>query len=435
MKTIATNLAILTLFGLMLTAVGGKTKNPPIVISAPQELRYNVEYTCGGERVTVGRCRRDSDQPGYPATPPERDYCAVYYPDRPKRNGFMVQTVELRGDVVKKLQACGALETDQRTGAVSSAADNYLKQGNGYLAAKDYAKAIEAYNQALAVEPSTTAAYYGLGVSYKSLKQYPKAVSAFKEFLRAQPNNTDALTQLGFTYVFMDQNENAVASLRQVIRLKPDADVYGPLGLAYLGLKQYADAVAAFKEAVRQKPKVGQSYYFLGYAYLSMGKKEDALQVYRTLQTVDKTQAQKLYDLINKATPASVPADDEARLKKFLDKDGGYKTKTSGYFNPKEGTYTDQDGGVVDNWRGYTYKDGSYKTQFGDYYDAPTKTYKLADGTVAKVENLTAADAIKALRDNVEANDGYDKDFILKSMYEQIRLDHPAKPPAPPKKN
>src|SRR5262249_25583738 len=75
------------------------------------------------------------------------------------------------------------------------------------------------------------------------------------------------------------------------------------------------------------------------------------------------------------------------------------------------------------------YKDGSYKPTLGDFYDAPTKTYKLADGREAKVEYLTAAEAIKALRDNVEANGGYEKDFVLRSMYQQISFDHPVSQP------
>jgi hypothetical protein len=95
---------------------------------------------------------------------------------------------------------------------------------------------------------------------------------------------------------------------------------------------------------------------------------------------------------------------------------------------------TVKDGLVADNWGGVTYKDGSYKTQFGDYYDAPTKTYKLADGRVAKVENLTAKQAVKALRDNVEPNGGYDKDGTIKSMIVRIKLDHPPKSAAKPKK-
>jgi len=131
-----------------------------------------------------------------------------------------------------------------------------------------------------------------------------------------------------------------------------------------------------------------------------------------------------------KAAPAA--QDEDARLKQYLDKDGGYKTKNGGYYNPKAGTYTDKDGLIADNWGGVTYTDGSYKSKFGDYYDAPTRTYKLADGRVAKVPNLTPAEAIKALRDNVTANDGYDKDLAFKSMMTRIKLDHPL-PPVKPK--
>jgi hypothetical protein len=69
-------------------------------------LEYNVYYVCNGERVMVTRCRKDSDQPGLPPTQPDQDYCQVSYPDRPKRGGFEASGVELRGDLIKKLQGC-----------------------------------------------------------------------------------------------------------------------------------------------------------------------------------------------------------------------------------------------------------------------------------------------------------------------------------------
>jgi hypothetical protein len=76
--------------------------------SQPEQitLEYNVYYRCNGERVMVTRCRKDSDQPGFPPTRPDQDYCQVSYPDRPKRGGLEASGVELRGDLIKKLQAC-----------------------------------------------------------------------------------------------------------------------------------------------------------------------------------------------------------------------------------------------------------------------------------------------------------------------------------------
>jgi len=79
-------------------------------------------YQCGGERIQVDHCRHDDDGPGLQPTPPQNDYCLVYYPDRPKNGGFMVQTTELRGDIVKKLQTCGTQSTPQPQHAEPSAA-------------------------------------------------------------------------------------------------------------------------------------------------------------------------------------------------------------------------------------------------------------------------------------------------------------------------
>ena len=119
------------------------------------------------------------------------------------------------------------------------------------------------------------------------------------------------------------------------------------------------------------------------------------------------------------------------RLKPFLDKNGGYKDKQGGYFNPKALTYTDPKGGVVDNWQGYTYTDGSYKSKLGDYWDAPTKTFKLKNGEDLKSDETTSAEAIKLLREAVEENPVYDKYFILTGMIGTIMKEHP-NPPAQP---
>jgi hypothetical protein len=149
-----------------------------------------------------------------------------------------------------------------------------------------------------------------------------------------------------------------------------------------------------------------------------------------TVQTQQITTAVKDTDI--KAVPAAV-SKEEARLKKFLDANGGYKDKFGGYYDPKAGTYTDEKGGVIDNWGGYTYKDGSYKSKFGDYWDAPTSTFKLSNGEELKSEGTSSTDAINALRTTVEQAGGYDKDWVVKAMMDQIGKEHPLTPAKPVK--
>ena len=119
-------------------------------------------------------------------------------------------------------------------------------------------------------------------------------------------------------------------------------------------------------------------------------------------------------------------ATEEGRLRQYLDKNGGYRDSYGGYYDPKTDTYTDEKGGLVDNWGGYTYKDGSYKSRFGDYWDAPTKTFKLSNGETLKSPQTSNADAIVALRQTVEENGGYDKNFVKKAMLGTIQKEHPA---------
>jgi hypothetical protein len=61
-----------------------------------EQLQYNHAYPCNGERVIVAHCRDNDDQ----------SYCQVVYPDRPEQNGNQVAPVEMRGDIVAKLDAC-----------------------------------------------------------------------------------------------------------------------------------------------------------------------------------------------------------------------------------------------------------------------------------------------------------------------------------------
>jgi hypothetical protein len=131
-------------------------------------------------------------------------------------------------------------------------------------------------------------------------------------------------------------------------------------------------------------------------------------------------------DMSDAATDAEV-----ARLIKFVDKNGGYRDSYGGYFDSRAATYTDNKGGVLDNWEGYTYKDGSYKSKLGDYWDAPTKTFKLANGEVVKSPETSNADAITVLRQSVQETGSVEKNFIQRAMLGQIAKEHPASAASP----
>jgi len=89
-----------------------------------QPLQYNHAYPCRGERVIVAHCRDEDDS----------SYCQTVYPDRPPVNGMQVAPVEMRGDVIAKLNACSQTATAAPKVAPaakpSAAASSYAKTGH-----------------------------------------------------------------------------------------------------------------------------------------------------------------------------------------------------------------------------------------------------------------------------------------------------------------
>lgn len=120
----------------------------------------------------------------------------------------------------------------------------------------------------------------------------------------------------------------------------------------------------------------------------------------------------------------------EQQLTAFFDTRGGYRDREGGYFNAKENTYTDSEGGVVDNYQGYRYKDGSYKSKTGDYYDATTRTMHLANGDTYKIPpDSSDADVIKIMQDNAREQGYYDPNFIKNGQLGTADAEHPPSGP------
>src|SRR5271170_7085364 len=68
------------------------------VFAAAQDVKLNVTYVCGGERMYVESCNiRDLS---------DTATCQVAHPDRLQHNGCMAYTTETRGSLKKLLPTC-----------------------------------------------------------------------------------------------------------------------------------------------------------------------------------------------------------------------------------------------------------------------------------------------------------------------------------------
>lgn len=165
-------------------------------------------------------------------------------------------------------------------------ADTALAEGNKYFDANATEKAIEAYNQAIKINPDLAEAYFKLGISYSLLenereaaqvpdeepartpakkgksakevvkltdseKAFEKAVKAYEKIIKENPKDDVAQFNLGRSYNKLNKDKEAEKALRQAAKLKPDDIEYQTeFGAILVKLSSYDEAVSVLKKAV-----------------------------------------------------------------------------------------------------------------------------------------------------------------------------------------
>ena len=142
-----------------------------------------------------------------------------------------------------------------------------VTRGDAAMKAKDYVQALDAYQKAVAADPSLARAPFQIGWIYNEQKQYAPAVTALRESQRLKADDDNTVFELAY---------------------------------AYHNLKQYGEAAAAYGQALKVRPDHALSLRGLGSTYLALGRKADAVALAKTLQGIDKEKASSLDAEINR---------------------------------------------------------------------------------------------------------------------------------------
>jgi tetratricopeptide (TPR) repeat protein len=140
-----------------------------------------------------------------------------------------------------------------------------LAKGRELYRNDEDSQALQAFQQAVKLDPEFAEAYFRLGLTYDALGQeqeaegaYKKAVETYKKYLAMEGNLDEAEGHynLGQTYNGLHLYTEAVREYRQAIKIKPDdAAIHYDLGLALMRLAQYDQAAAAFSKSLELDPQ------------------------------------------------------------------------------------------------------------------------------------------------------------------------------------
>jgi tetratricopeptide (TPR) repeat protein len=181
-------------------------------------------------------------------------------------------------------QANTSAEVEETPLPVFTDANEALAEGDKLFDKSDNVKAIEAYRQAVGLNPDFAEAYFKLGMAYSQLeieqknagvwtepettptpkkgkkdvpklsdadKAFENAVKAYEKILDKNPKDDVAYFNLGRAHNKLDQDTEAQKALSQAVKLKPDDGQYQTeFGAILIKLAQYEEAVVALKKAV-----------------------------------------------------------------------------------------------------------------------------------------------------------------------------------------
>ena len=177
--------------------------------------------------------------------------------------------------------------------------DAYHNRGIAYDNLGQYQRAIQDYDQAIAMDPRNAKAYATRGIAEVYLHRDAEAKSDFKRAFEIDPNLKEIVEPLikeakakregkqagkveesataayfnGLMLQFTRQYREAIPHYDKAIRLDPRyADAYFNRGLAYAELGQYERAIQDYNDAIRLKPGDALAHDSRGFAYAGLGR-------------------------------------------------------------------------------------------------------------------------------------------------------------------
>lgn len=138
-----------------------------------------------------------------------------------------------------------------------------LEKGKQLYRDDEDEQAVQAFQEAVKLDPDLAEAHFRLGLGYEALGKreeseaaYKKAVETYKKYLADHEDESEAHYNLGQTYAGLGQYSDAIREYRLATKLKEDdPDMYYDLGVAHAKLAQYDAAAAAFSKSLEIDPE------------------------------------------------------------------------------------------------------------------------------------------------------------------------------------
>lgn len=157
-------------------------------------------------------------------------------------------------------------------------------------------RALSAFCEARRLDESSTKALYWIGYTYIELGRYDAGVRVMQALVEGTPDWKDAWYELGFAEVRRGRFAEAVAALDRFLELAPDDPrAHYERGFALYRLERYAEAEKAYLAAIRGRPRHAAAHRELAATLLALDKPRAALKRARKAARLDREDPESSY--------------------------------------------------------------------------------------------------------------------------------------------
>jgi len=158
----------------------------------------------------------------------------------------------------------------------------HFNAGVAYYNQGEVAKAIQAYQKVIELDPGHIEAYNNLGIIYQETGKPENALQAYLKAIEINPHYEKAHNNLGILFYLKGEDDRAMEAFQKVLSINPNhIGSHIHLGTLYKKKGQMERAIESYQKALARDPLHGETHYNLGLLYEQTGNRERAIQHYR----------------------------------------------------------------------------------------------------------------------------------------------------------
>jgi tetratricopeptide (TPR) repeat protein len=210
------------------------------------------------------------------------------------------QSAQEQGRLEEAIQVYNRVIASASTTPAIAAVAN-LKVGNVYMSQRKFDKAHLAFQRAVTLNPASAEAFNNLGEALGELKEYTRAIEALNKAVALDNKLLKARYNMAVTYERMGNRKYSEFVFRNLIKNNPDYPLaYDGLAVTLSKSGRAKEAIAFHEKAIALNPKDPSYYYNLAISYLILGDTPKALEQQQKLSRIDPETANHLASMIIK---------------------------------------------------------------------------------------------------------------------------------------